>query len=375
MHDSGLFPPLRHDRDERWALVALSLVPGVGPGRIRKLVSRFGTATAVLGASSRALAEVPGIGPQTAGAILSFDAYRRVADQFERAERAGATLTVLSDDAYPRLLREIYDPPTFLWTRGVLTTADTPAIAVVGTRRATEYGRHVAQTFAAELALLGVSVISGLAFGIDAAAHRGALSGGGVTVAVLGSGVDRIYPGRHTGLARSIEARGAVVSEYPMGAEPDAPNFPRRNRIISGAAHGTLVVEAYEKGGALITARMALEQNREVFAVPSPINSKAGEGSNYLIQQGYAKLVRSVDEVLEELAHTGMLPPAPARPAPPPLRPEEQRLHDVLEASPQHIDRLCQKTGLDPSSALVHLLSLEFKGMVRQMAGKQFCRA
>lgn len=364
--------------DEQRALVALTLVPGVGPGRVRMLLARFGRATAVLGASARALADVPGIGPQTARAIAGFTDFAAVDAQMEAAGRVGAMLLPAWDVRFPALLRQIYDPPALLWVRGDLAPVDERAVAVVGTRRATEYGRRMATEFAAALAGYGFTVVSGLAYGIDAAAHRGALAAGGRTLAVLGSGVDRIYPGRHARLAEEIAAQGAVLSEYPMGAAPDASNFPRRNRIVSGLALGTLVVEAYATGGALITARLALEQNREVFALPSPVHSAAGEGANRLIQQSQARLVLSVEDMLDEL---GVAAPAAAPEAQGAalvvdrLNTVERQLYDALGADPLHIDTLCLQTGLDPASALVYLLSLEFKGLVRQMAGRQFFRA
>ena len=361
---------------EQRALIALSLVPGVGPGRIRALVARFGTAEVAMQASPKALAAVPGVGPQTATAIAAFDAHDAVEQQLHRAAQHDITLVAASDARFPALLRQIYDPPAFLWLRGTLTEADARAVAVVGTRRSSDYGRRMAHDFAYELGQRGFTVVSGLAYGIDAAAHQGTLEAGGRTLAVLGSGADRIYPAKHKGLAKEIAGQGAVLSEYPLGAAPDAPNFPRRNRLISGLALGTLVVEAFEKGGALITARMAVEQNREVFALPSPVHSKAGAGTNRLIQRGHAKLVLSVDDIVEELGFAEpALSPVPEAAAPPPdLHPIERRLYDALEAEPQHIDTLCQKTGHDPSTALVYLLGLEFKGLVRQMAGKQFFR-
>ena len=357
---------------EARAIIGLSLVPGVGPGRIRAILARFRSAARAVKASPRALAKVPGIGPQTAQAIAAFDGRPAVEEQLRRAERVGAWLLPLWDVRFPRPLQQIYDPPAFLWVRGELVPEDERAVAIVGTRRATEYGRGVAYDLARALAERGLTVVSGLAYGIDGAAHRGALAApGGRTLAVLGSGVDHIYPGRHTKLAEAIEGRGALLSEYPMGAEPDASNFPRRNRIVSGLALGTLVAEAYEKGGALITARLALEQNREVFAVPSPVQSRAGAGANRLIQRGHAKLVLDADDVLDEL---GLADPAATSAAPPPpdLGPIEEKLYGALGSEPVHIDALCAKTGLDASTALVYLLSLEFKGLVRQLAGKQF---
>jgi DNA processing protein len=361
--------------DELEALIALSLVPGVGPGRIRSLVGQMGSAAAVWRAPRSRLSAVPGVGAQTASAIAEFDAQASVRDQFERSRLCGAELLPLFGDGYPEALRQIYDPPSFLWVRGSLTPEDRRAVAVVGTRRPSDYGKRVAEELAGELATKGFTVVSGLAYGIDAVAHRAALKAGGRTIAVLGSGVDRVYPGRHVGLAREIVQAGAVISEYPLGADPDPPNFPRRNRVVSGLSLGVLVVEAYENGGALITARLALEQNREVFAVPGGIRSGASTGTNRLIQEGAAKLVLDVDDILEELGFADASN-AETKPAPvPDLDGPEKALFEALNGDTVTIDALCIRTGLDPSTALIHLLNLEFRGLVRQLAGKQFLRA
>lgn len=367
------------DPNEQRALIALSLVPGVGAGRIRALLAQFGAATAVMGASRTALTRVDGVGPQTAAAIAEFDDYAAVDTQLERAAQIGATLIMPWDDRFPTRLRQIYDPPALLWMRGTLTSADDRALAIVGTRRCTEYGRQQAHYFAQELARQGFTVVSGLAYGIDAAAHRGALDAGGRTLAVLGSGVNRIYPSKHTDLARTVIKQGALLSEYALDTPPDASNFPERNRIVSGMTLGTLVVESHHEGGALITARMAVEQNREVFAVPGDVGRKASVGTNRLIQRGHAKLVLDVNDILDEL---GIAPAAAASdeeapagaPATESLNAIEQQLYEALDSDPVHIDTLCAHTGVDPSTALVYLLSLEFKGLVRQMAGKQFYR-
>lgn len=369
--------------EERDAMIALLMVPGVGPGRLRALVALFGSAQAVLGASPRALRDAPGIGPQTAQAIRAFDDTDAVARQVAQAERVGASLLLGWDERFPRLLREIYDPPAALWVRGALPAANAPTMAIVGSRKCTDYGRHLAHDLAQELVQRGYTIVSGLAYGIDAAAHQGAVAAGGQTVGVLGSGVDVIYPARHAGLARRMLERGAVISEFPLGTGPEATNFPRRNRIISGMSEGVLVVESGASGGSLITARLALEQNREVFAIPSPVHSASGTGTNRLIQQGHAKLVMTVEDILEELT-------PPTRPAPegaadatvPEATPRdlsglndvERRLYDALEPTPLHIDVICERSDLDASDALVYLLNLEFSGLVRQMAGKQFMR-
>lgn len=375
-------PDLDRPKEKR-ALMALSLVSGIGPDRLRALLAHFGTPSSVFRATRSALTQVDGVGTRIAEAILTFDDHDSIEREMERAEQVGATLVSPWDDRFPRRLREIYDPPVFLWMRGDLRPNEEPMITVVGTRRCTDYGRAQAHSFAGALARRGFTVVSGLAYGIDAAAHRGALDAGGRTVAVLGSGVGRIYPQKHAGLAQRISRNGAVLSEYALDAEPDATNFPERNRILSGVALGTLVIESYAEGGSLITARLALEQNREVFAVPGPITKETSLGTNRLIQRGHAKLVLDVEDLLEELPQvvpdettdeetTADVVPSSDPPAD--LSGEERRLYEALSDTPVHIDALCKETGMDSSSALVHLLELEFKGLIRQMAGKQFYR-
>ena len=370
--------PADRDTDAR-ALVALTLVPGVGSARVRALVERLGSAGAVFEAPAARLAAVDGVGQQTAAAIRAFAAWDDVDRQFDRAARVGARALAFTDPDYPDLLRRIYDPPALLWLRGRLDPADAHAVAVVGTRKATDYGLRVAEAFARGLAEAGVTVVSGLAYGIDSAAHTAALDAGGRTVAVLGSGVDRVYPQRHAGLVRRIldADAGAVLSEVPMGGAPDAGNFPRRNRIVSGMSLGTLVAEARPTGGALLTAALALEQNREVFAAPAPVFSEM-TGTNRLVQGGAAALVLSAADILDALAsrlpaRPDAAPPAPAeRPAD--LTAIEGRLLDALGPDPRTLDAVCDASGLDAPTALVYLLQLEFRGLVRQLAGKQFFR-
>ncbi len=371
---------------ETRALIALAMVPGVGPGRLRALLARFGSAEAVLAAPRRALAGVEGVGPQTAAAVAGFDGDRAADEQLGRAAAVGAEAVTLWDRRYPRLLRQIYDPPPVLWLRGDLLERDGRAVAIVGTRRASDYGKRVAHHFGFELARRGYTVVSGLAYGVDAAAHRGALEAGGRTLAVLGSGVDRVYPQRNAPLAEAMAAgQGGVLSEFALGTKPDAPNFPRRNRIIAGLAAGTLVAEARKTGGALITAWMATEQNRAVFAAPAPLFGAVGEGTNAIIRKGYATLVTSVDDLLEEIdpqldpqlgeAASAAAAPAAAPTPDPALTGVERRLFEALSAEPTSLDALCERTGLGPSAALPYLLQLEFRGLVRQMAGRQFFRA
>jgi DNA processing protein len=373
--------PGRDAAAEQRALVALSLVKGIGPGRLRALLARFRTPARVFRASRSALTGVDGIGRATAASICEFDDHDAVERQLRRAEELDATLIAPWDARFPERLKHIYDPPALLWMRGTLTAADERALAIVGTRRCTDYGRAQARHFAGALARRGFTVVSGLAYGIDAAAHKGALDAGGRTIAVLGSGLGRIYPQKNAGLAAQAAKQGAVLSELGLDAAPDAPNFPERNRIVSGLTLGTLVVESHAEGGSLITARMALEQNREVFAVPGSVGRPASMGTNRLIQRSHAKLVLDVDDILEELpVPSDPEPDATEAPeaspaAPPALSGAEERLYEVLSATPMHVDRLCSETGVPPSTALATLLSLEMKGLVRQLAGKQFRRA
>jgi len=377
-------PPDRDPSVEQRALIGLSLVSGVGPQRLRALLAAFETPSRIFRASRSALTQVDGVGDQTAESILTFDDRAAVDREMERAEALGATLISPWDDRFPDRLREIYDPPAFLWMRGTLPTTEAPMVTVVGTRRCTDYGRTQAHHFGAELARRGFTVVSGLAYGIDAAAHKGALNAGGRTIAVLGSGVGHIYPKKHTALAERIAENGAVLSEYALDAEPDAPHFPERNRILSGIALGTLVVESYSEGGALITARLALEQNREVFAVPGAITKDSSRGTNRLIQRGHAKLVVGIEDLLEELPEVTVAEPdevdaetvtAGTRPDPDELSGDAKVLYEALSDTPMHVDALCEETGLDPASVLPTLLELEFKGLVRQLAGKQFRRS
>lgn len=367
------------DPEERRALVALSLVPGIGPSRIRTILARLRKPSAVWEASRTTLTSLPHIGDHTAESILTFDPDPVADEQFDRADALNATFVTRWDDAFPERLRHIYDPPLFLWVRGTLDAHDVPSVAIVGTRRCTDYGRRMAYDLGADLARSGFTVVSGLAYGIDAAAHRGALDAGGRTVAILGSGVGWIYPQSHGELARRAIEQGAVASEYPIDAEPETGYFPERNRIVSGLTLGTVVVESHVKGGALITARMAVEQNREVFAVPGDAGRSAAVGTNTLIQRGHAKLVTCADDVIDEFNLSGLVPAsdepsgnAPDRAAS--LGEPARALYDALTTTPVHLDDLCTTAGIPPSDALVALLELEFEGLVHQLAGKQFRR-
>jgi DNA processing protein len=367
-------------------LLLLARVPGIGPARLRALVSHFGDPRAVLEASARSLTRVRGIDRTSAQAVVS-SAHspsrsvheREVSVQLSALNNVGGRIVTFWDRDYPENLKRIYDPPPYLWVLGNFQPRDASGIAIVGTRSPTQYGIQIAEGMSAGLASLGLPVISGLARGIDTAAHRAAVRVGGRTVAVIGSGIDVIYPPENRSLAQSILREGAVVSEFEMGTKPEAVNFPRRNRLVSGIALGVLVVETGPGGGAMITAHLALDQGREVFAIPSPVRDGARSGTNALIREGNALLVESVDDIIAELAPRLGAVLHIERPRTQPAHPDltlfERTVFDALGETPTHIDDISRRSGLAPSDTLVHLLTLEFKGAVRQMAGKLFTRA
>lgn len=351
------------------AWLALALVPGLGPQTARSLVAAHGGPEAVLALSPAALRE-GGVGAE---AIAAWSGARpRAAAERDAIRRAGAVLVAWSDAAYPARLREIADPPVVLIVRGEIAASE-PAVAIVGARRAGAYGRRVAEELARGLVQAGVAVVSGLAAGIDAAAHRGALDGGGRTVAVLGTGIDRIYPSWNAPLARAVAAQGALVSEFPCGMGARAWHFPRRNRIISGLTLGTIVVEAAERSGSLITARYALEQGREVFAVPGPLGVALHQGPHRLIQQG-ALLVTSADDVLEAVAPMlrTRLAAARLRDAEETVSAGERRLLDALAGGVRHVDDVVRMAGMPADAALEALLALELRGLVEQQPGARY---
>jgi DNA processing protein len=353
------------DRARAW--LALALVPGLGPARARRLASDAGGPEAAARLSPAALAR-HGVSP---GVIAAWPEGRgRVDGELARLAQLDAALICLDDPAYPERLRSIADPPLVLALRGVLG-ADEPAVAVVGARRASGYGRRAAEELARGLASVGITVISGLATGIDAAAHRAALAARGRTAAVLATGLDRVYPSWHATLAAQVAAHGALVTEFPCGTAPLPHHFPRRNRLISGLALGTIVVEAAPGSGSLITARYALEQGREVFAVPGPIGERLHEGTNQLIQQG-AKLVRGVEDVLDEIAPPLRARLAVPRTAPPALTAVEARVLDAVRPGDTHVNEVIARTALEPGAALETLLALELRGVVEQQPGMRF---
>jgi len=378
------------DSSDLIARVRLACVPGMGPRLARRLVAAFGSLEGLFAAPVAAVARVEKVGPRLAEAVVSGDSLRQAEAVLESCRRSGVAILLEGRDPYPPLLSRIDDPPTVLFCRGSLEPRDSLSVAIVGSRHATPYGMRAAERLAGGLARAGLTIISGLARGIDSAAHRGALAAGGRTLAVLGNGVLAVYPPEHEDLAAEVAAQGAVLSETPPQAEPVPGCFPRRNRIVSGMALGTVVVQAAERSGALITARLAGEQGREVFAVPGPIDCRASKGCHRLIQDG-AKLVGDVDDILEELGplfETALTPgseetsgpsagprasSAPDGPLPP------ERLADLADTertvllSVGHeataIDTIVETTGLAASEVLSAIAMLELRRFLRRVPG------
>jgi len=375
--------------------IALRAVEEVGCVGFRTLLQAFSSPRAVFSATAQTLQVIPGIGPKTADHIRSFSDWGMAEREIERARELEVAIVTCEDAIYPRNLLNIYDYPPLLYVQGSLCPEEI-CVAVVGSRLASVYGRYTTEKISRELALQGITVVSGLARGIDAAAHRGALAGKGRTIAVLGCGLDIFYPPENEGLAGAVVAHGALITEFPFGTPPNAPNFPSRNRIISGISLGVVVVEAGEKSGSLITARIAAEQGRSVFAVPGEIGAAGSRGTHRLIKQG-AMLIENVEDILDEiLPQAGRSPSASNEPsvssrldapAPDPekttaparveiagLGNQEKRLLSLIPSRPVDIDTLITSSGLTAQEVLNALLILELRGLIRQMPGKQFLR-
>ncbi len=352
--------------------LAFSQVPEIGPRRIQHLLASFGSLEQAWTATESQLRQT-GLEHRPLISLLSARQKLDPDSELRKVERAGASLVTLEDDDYPELLRKLPDAPPVLYVKGRLHPDDQRALSVVGTRRATVYGRDSAYNLSKQLAGCQVTVVSGLAHGIDSAAHRGALDGGGRTIAVLGCGIDTIYPRDNRSLAEAILQNGAIVTEFPVGTRPEGRNFPRRNRIISGMSLGVLVVEAPDKSGAIITAAIAAEQGREVFAVPGNIFSPTSIGTNRLIQDG-AKLVMNVDDILDELniAYENVRVQTTAERIAPSSSLETQVL-DFLSQDPIHIDDLVRMSGLPVSILSGTLTILELKGLARAVGYMQYC--
>jgi DNA processing protein len=370
-------------REELAAWLRLTLIPGIGGEAQRQLLKTFGGPVAVFTASGAALRSTLGGG--LAERLGTHDCQAEIDTALAWADQPGNQVLTLADADYPQALLTAADPPVLLYTKGNVALANRPALAMVGSRNATKQGEANAEAFAATLADAGLAIVSGLAAGIDAAAHRGALQADGPTIAVIGTGIDRIYPARNEALTREVAQRGLILSEFPLGTPPLPANFPRRNRLIAGLALGCLVVEAAHRSGSLITARLAAEAGREVFAIPGSIHSPQSKGCHALIKQG-AKLVESAEDILIELKWEKRIGTAPgaqravSRPAGStlgvPTFPEntDDPILAALGHDPADLDTLAARSGLAPETLLARLLPLELDGRIAQLPGGRYQR-
>ncbi len=366
--------------DSREALIALNLIEGVGPVRVRQLLEHFGEAPAILKASRSQLQQVRGIGDETAEAIAGWEKSIDLAGELKRVADFGCQVVIQSDNEYPASLREIYDPPVVLYAKGALSAKDKSAVAMVGSRQTTHYGIETARKLAYQLAYVGVTVVSGGARGIDTAAHQGALSAKGRTVCVLGTGINIVFPPENQELFERIAASGAVITQFPFNRNGDRQSFAIRNRIVAGMTLGTIVVEANLTSGALITANFATEYGRQVFAVPGRIDSPRSKGCHDLIKKG-AKLCEGAEDVLSEFEYlfpSSNRPPSPGETGVLPaleLSENEQKAYDAVKPDDEtSIDEVIRRSGLPSSAVSVALLSLEMKRVVKQLPGKLFIR-
>jgi DNA processing protein len=369
----------KHRDLQEW--LTLHLAPGLGAASIRRLIEHFGGPGRVLRASAAALAQVRGLRREALTAIHGIkknDIASKAAAELEQISHLNIDLITWNDDRYPDLLRTIHNPPMVLYLKGSVAALQAPGLGMVGSRAATEYGKEIAHSFGRALAGRGFAIISGLALGIDAAAHQGALAAAGSTIAVLGCGLDKEYPPENRKLYREIPVAGALISEYPLGTPPDSFRFPARNRIISGLALGVVVVEASKRSGSLITAQHSLEQGREVFAIPGRVDSIKSAGTHFLVQQG-AKLVHTIDDILEELPMTtfagrgsavSVATPKGRRAETAGLTGDEALLYSCLDVYPKNIDDLARAANLIPQRASEILLLLELKGVIKALPGK-----
>ena len=356
-------------------LLALHLVPGLGPRLTAALLRRFGSARAILQAKTDELQSVPHIGPKLAAELTAAFATVNVDTELERIRQHDAHVLTQDQSNYPEPLRHLDDMPPLLYLRGQWEERDANSVAIVGSRQCTSYGKRVAERLAGDLVLAGYTVISGLARGIDGVAHRAALAAGGRTIAVLAGGLSKIYPPEHQELAQAVAAHGALITEATMAQQPLPDMFPARNRLISGLCKGVVIVEAAEKSGALITARHAGEQGKEVFAVPGPIDSPASAGCLKLIREG-AKLVRGVDDILEELGGSIVKPGGPADPPipPPGMDGTQLRIWEHLAAEAKHLDEMARQLGIAVPQLSGALMMLEMKKAVRRLPGNRYER-
>ena len=371
-----------HNGDELRYWLALTFIKDIGPVTCKRLLSAFGSPQKIFEARLNELNDIEDIGESRAEKILKFNSWNRVEKEIRAINLKNIRILKYTDKEYPVPLRQIDDSPVILYTKGNFIEEDKYAIAIVGSRRMTDYGRKVAETIAFEIASRGLTVISGMARGIDTSSHKGALKAGGRSIAVLGCGIDRPYPPENVKLLESLSDSGCVISEFPIGTPPNKENFPRRNRLISGLSMGVLVVEATDNSGSLITAQYALEQGKEVFAVPGNIISKNSEGTNNLIKNG-AKLVQKTDDILEELSPVlkDILKSDknfPERNFPLnidrlEITDEEKAICKIIGNDSKHIDIIARESGMSPAELSGILLNLEMKGIIKQIEGKRFC--
>jgi len=361
------------------ALVALNMIEHVGPVRVRQLLDCFGNAPAILSASRDQLLKVQGIGNDVAEAISNWENGIDLGGELRRIQEFGCHVITQGDEHYPELLRQIYDPPIVLYVRGELTAKDKNAVALVGSRQTTHYGLEVARKLAYQLAYVGVTVVSGGARGIDTAAHQGALTAKGRTIAVLGTGINIVFPAENNELYERITANGAVITQFPFNRPADRQSFPIRNRIVAGMTLGTCVVEANLTSGALITANFATEYGRQIFAVPGRIDSPRSKGCHELIKKG-AKLCEGAEDILSEFEY--LFPPSNRPPAPNEtgtlpaltLSENEQKVLSCVGRDETPIDEIIRRSGLPASAANATLLGLELKRVLKQLPGRLYVR-
>jgi DNA processing protein len=365
--------------NETEALLALNMLPKIGPVRARRLMEVCGGAEAVFKAGTSTLRKVNGIGTETASIIKEWESHVDLSGELQRMKELNISLFTDADEAWPEGLRQMHDAPLLLYVQGKVEPRDRSAIGIVGSRKATAYGLTCAKKFAFQLAHAGVTVLSGLARGIDTAAHEGAVAAKGRTVAVIGSGLGRLYPPENRALAERIaDGHGAVVSEFPVLTEPDKQTFPQRNRIVSGWSQGILVAEAPAWSGALITANNAADQGRAVYAIPGPIDRPTSTGCNKLIQNG-ARLVLDAADILDDM--NALLPPsalvaaeAPANRTPAKLTETEQSIWDALAEGETQLDTVIGRTRLDAATVSAQLMRMELKRLVKQLPGRYYVR-
>jgi len=363
---------------DREAYLALNLLPKIGPARVARLLEVFGSPTAILSAKSSALRAVPGFGEETTRALVAWESTVDLTREQRRIREVSASIITIQDDIYPPHLRESPSPPLVLYVLGQLQERDRHAISIVGSRRTSHYGLHCGKKLAFQLAHAGLTIVSGLARGIDTAAHEAALAAGGRTVAVLGSGLGKLYPAENLSLAEKIAAgQGAIVTEFPVDYPPDKQSFPQRNRIVAGWGHGVLVVEAPLRSGSLITANQAADAGRTVYAIPGPIDRPTAEGSNDLLKNG-ARLTTGASDILDDLsalipAGTSSLPEPQKKPTPT-LSPDENLIYEALGDEETSIDSLIERTGLTTSLVSSTLLRLEMKRLLKRLPGQRFVK-